>query len=233
LHTAEHTAEHPRTALRSIVGAESASSYRILLVDDIKENRDVLRAVLEPLGFSLMEAVDGAEGVKLFEEWTPHAVLMDMRMPVMDGYEATRRIKETPEGAAVPVIAITASAFEDEVQNVLNSGADYCIRKPLRPEELFEILGEALGLRYVYGADTAEHEEKPHEITAGDVARLPESLTSAMRTAVEEGDILQLEALINTIQEVDAPLADGLRRLARRYDYETLTDLLPEEVESP
>ncbi len=233
LHTAEHTAEHPRTALRSIVGAESASSYRILLVDDIKENRDVLRAVLEPLGFSLMEAVDGAEGVKLFEEWTPHAVLMDMRMPVMDGYEATRRIKETPEGAAVPVIAITASAFEDEVQNVLNSGADYCIRKPLRPEELFEILGEALGLRYVYGADTAEHEEKPHEITAGDVARLPESLTSAMRTAVEEGDIFQLEALINTIQEVDAPLADGLRRLARRYDYETLTDLLPEEVESP
>ena len=232
LQKAERAVEHPRSALRRIVGAEAASSYRLLLVDDIKENRDVLRAVLAPLGFSLREAVDGAEGVKLFEEWAPHAVLMDMRMPVMDGYEATRRIKESPAGAEVPVVAITASAFEDDVQNVLKNGADYCIRKPLRPEELFEILGEALGLRYIYGEETDEEEGMPPEISAEEVARLPGTLTSAMRTSVEEGDIATLEALIDTLQEHDATLADGLRRLARRYDYEALAILLPEEVRS-
>ncbi len=229
---AENTAEHPRTALRRIVGAESASSYRLLLVDDVKENRDVLRAVLGPLGFSLREAADGAEGVKLFGEWAPHAVLMDMRMPIMDGYEATRRIKESPAGAEVSVVAITASAFEDEVRNVLKSGADYCIRKPLRPEELFEIIGQALGLRYIYGEEPGEEKKKKiREISASDLTLLPGPLTSAMRTAVEDGDIVQLETLIDTLQELDAPLADGLRHLARRYDYEALTALLPEEVE--
>ncbi len=222
--------EHPRAAFRHIVGVESGASYRILLVDDLRENRELLRALLAPLGFSLREAVDGIEALKIFEEWKPDAVLMDMRMPGMDGYEATRRIKASGAGASIPVVAVTASAFEDDVRNVLKNGADFCIRKPLRPEELFEVLGEALGLRYVYAERTDGREEKDDASISVVVAEsLSEELTHAMRTAVEEGDILRLEELIDSAQAFAPAAAKKLRRLAGRFDYEALSALLPEK----
>ena len=156
LELVEDVAERKIPALRRIVGLEpGVEPYRILVVDDTPINRTLLLKLLKPIGFDVKEANDGVETLKIFEYWAPHAVLMDMRMPNMDGYEATRRLKSTEAGRATFVIAITANAFEDSRQQAMAAGMDAYLSKPFRPEELFDLLEKTLGLRYIF-ADEAD-----------------------------------------------------------------------------
>ena len=236
LKTATSGLHSTKAARRNIVGLETGNAaFRILIVDDVKENRDVLRAMLSPdharrsgdSPFELREAANGEEALSIFNEWFPHVVLMDMRMPVMDGYEATRRIKSTPGRGSVPVVAITASAFDDDRDAVLAAGVDGYIRKPLRPEELFETLGAVLGLPLIRNGNTfgaSGDEETP--LTGERMGALPEELIAAMLEAVENGDIAVLDALIARADGIDAEVGEKLRALAKRYDYETLSSLL-------
>ena len=222
------TPSQPKTPPRRVAGVErNEAEGPLLIVDDVKENRDILKALLAPLGFSLREAENGREALRLFEEERPCAVLMDMRMPVMDGYEATRRIKASDGGDSIPVIAITASAFEDDVQNVLKSGADICIRKPLSPEDVYEALGKLLDIRFHY-ADEPRTAETRHEafLSREALAALPGETIAAMRTALQDGDIDELESLIEGIRRFDGDLAENLLRLARQYDYSAFGDFI-------
>ena len=215
--------------MRQVIGLEPGTGpIRILVADDKKDNRDLLRALLEPLGVEVKEAANGQEALDLFEAWSPHAVLMDMRMPVMDGYEATRRIKTTEKGRITPVIAVTASAFEDAEKEVMATGVDGYVRKPFRAEEIFAVLGKCLGLRYVYAEDRgqAAKDTNVEPLASEDLAGLPEALRRDMRKAVEDGDMAELRALIAQIQETDAGMARKLKNLADQYDYEGLSRVL-------
>ncbi len=214
--------------MRKVLGLEPGTdSFRVLIVDDQKDNRDLLIALLEPLGLELREAVNGQEALEVIEAWSPHAVLMDMRMPVMDGYEATRRIKATTKGRATPVIAVTASAFDDAEREVLAAGVDNYVRKPFRPEEIFTVLEKCLGLRYVYADDPVAPPENVdvEPLTGEDSA----ALRQAMSQAVDEGDMARLKDLIARIEKTDAELAHKLGSLASQYDYEGLARLLTSE----
>ncbi len=224
----KETPAPPKTPPRRVAGVErNKAEGPLLIVDDIKENRDILKALLAPLGFSLREAENGQEALRLFEKERPCAVLMDMRMPVMDGYEATRRIKASKGGDSVPVIAITASAFEDDVQNVLKSGADICIRKPLSPEDMYEALGKLLDVRFLYADEPRTDDTRQETLLSREtVAALPENLIESMRTAVEDGDIDQLHTLVDLAREMNREVAEGLQQLVRQYDYATLSSLL-------
>ncbi len=207
------------TALKAETGP-----CRILVVDDIKENRILLRSLLEPVGFEIQEAVNGWEAIGIFDRWAPHAILMDMRMPVFDGYEATQWIKGTETGSTTPIIAVTASAFEDTRAKVIKAGADAFLRKPFRPEELFRILQQLLHLEYEF-AQEREHDTSK---TAGPSLlrttppALPRELIAPMRRAVEDGDMTQLMELIDLIEPLDKITAHELRSLADRYDYEEI-----------
>ena len=136
---------------RRVVSLEPGTGpFRILVVDDVPVNIALTYSLLQPVGFEVAEAANGVEALDVFEQWSPHAVLMDMRMPVMDGYEATRRIKSTEAGRATPVIALTSSVFEDAKKKMMAAGADGHIGKPIRREELLEELRKCLGLCYVF-----------------------------------------------------------------------------------
>jgi len=228
----EGSAQEDVRAARQVVGLEPGPGpVRILIVDDEKDNRDLLAALLEPVGFEIREAVNGQEALEVFEGWSPHAVLMDIRMPVMDGYEATRRIKATEQGHATPVIAVTASAFEDSESKVMATGVDGYVCKPFKMEKLLEVLKKCLGLRYVY-ADTggqAPEQAKVQPLTREDLAALPEALRQALRQAVDEGDMAGLKALIAQVEKMDAEAARKLWNLADQYDYEALTQLLAKQ----
>ncbi|MFB2938132.1 PAS domain S-box protein [Aerosakkonemataceae cyanobacterium BLCC-F154] len=125
--------------------------YRILIVEDKLENRQLLRSLLSPLGFQIQEAVNGAEAIAIWANWQPDLILMDMRMPVMDGYQATKKIKATPKGKDTIIIAITASAFYEDRSLSLTAGCDDFIGKPFRENVLFEKIAKYLGVRYIYG----------------------------------------------------------------------------------
>jgi PAS domain S-box-containing protein len=143
--------EKPVSGKRRVMGLEpNQPSYRLLIVEDAAVNRKLLVKILEPLGFEVRTATNGQEGVALWESWSPHLIWMDVIMPVMDGYEATQHIKQTPKGQKTAIIALTANAFEEEQQAILKAGCDDFLPKPFQREVLLEKIAHHLGVRYVY-----------------------------------------------------------------------------------
>jgi CheY-like chemotaxis protein len=219
-------------ATRRVVGLAPGSQgeYRVLVVDDRWENRRLLVEWLRIGGFQVREAADGAEAIGLWEAWSPQLIWMDMRMPVMDGYEATRRIKATLKGQATVVIALTASAFEHEQAVVLAAGCDDFVRKPVREALVFEKLAQHLGLRFMYEEQPAAPPASPGEVSPALLAVLPAEWLRQLLQAVLVADMEQVWISIDQIRERHATLASLLEQLAESYQIDRL-QVLVEEVE--
>ncbi len=127
--------------------------YRILIVEDQQENWQLLRQLISKIGFELKLAENGEQGISLFQDWHPDLILMDRHMPVMDGDEATRRIRRLPGGDKVRIVAITASAFKEERQEMLDAGMNDVVAKPYRFDEIYDCLTRQLGVRYIFACD--------------------------------------------------------------------------------
>ncbi|MCX6279973.1 MAG: response regulator [Bacteroidetes bacterium] len=204
--------------------------YRLLIVDDKEENRQVMGSFLRLAGFETNEAVNGADAITKFEEWNPHLILMDMRMPVMDGYEATRHIKSTEKGKQTPIIAVTASSHEDEKQKTSTLDIEGYIRKPFHESDLFDIIGKALGIEYVYKeettSDTLSKYLNNNGIVEDDIAKLPEELVLQMMRAVESADFHLLTAHIKSIENDYPHLCSHLMTEATDFNYNYLLQIL-------
>jgi two-component system, cell cycle response regulator DivK len=119
-------------------------SKRILVIEDTEDNRQIIRDLLTNFDYELIEAVDGAEGVAMAEIHRPDLILMDIQLPVMDGYEATRRIRTIPALAAVPIIAVTSYALSGDEAKTREAGCDGYIAKPFSPRQLLAKVREFL-----------------------------------------------------------------------------------------
>lgn len=151
---------------KKVIGlAPNQPEYRILVVDDRADNCLVIERLLSPLGILVREARDGQEAIAVWEDWEPHLIWMDMQMPVMDGYEATRKIKAHPLGKQTVIVALTASAFEEERQTILGAGCDDFMRKPFDAKILFAKMEEILGVRYIYDESVEATLENDSEIS--------------------------------------------------------------------
>jgi len=117
---------------------------RILLVEDTEDNRVIVRDLVSSAGYELIEAADGAEGLALAEKEKPDLILMDIQLPVMDGYEATRRIKANPALKNIPVIAVTSYALSGDEEKVKAAGCDGYVAKPFSPRLLLKTIREFL-----------------------------------------------------------------------------------------
>jgi PAS domain S-box-containing protein len=217
---------------RRVVGIASGQpKHRVLIVDDNKENRDLLTQALGPVGFELRQATDGAEAIREFKAWQPDLILMDLRMPVMDGREATRRIKSTPKGKETAIIVLTASSFEDGRKDMAAIGVDGYIRKPFREAELFENLARCLNIKYVYAEEAAgslpRQSAATATLSAEALSHLPKGLVQDLRAAASGANLKSLLTLISQVETHDAQAAEGLRELATRYDYEAILGVLP------
>jgi CheY-like chemotaxis protein len=148
---------------RVVTLAPNQPQYRILVVDDRDYNRQLLIKLLKPLGFEVQEATNGTEAIEIWDSYSPHLIWMDMRMPVMDGYEATKRIKSTTKGQATAVIALTASVWEEEKAVILSAGCDDFVRKPFHKETIFDMMAKHLGVRYIY--QEQESPSRPAHVT--------------------------------------------------------------------
>ncbi|HSZ54631.1 MAG TPA: PAS domain S-box protein [Tepidisphaeraceae bacterium] len=203
------------------------ATCRVLVADDIEENRQLLAQLLTPVGFEIRLATNGVEAVQQFEEWRPQLILMDFRMPVMDGHEAIRRIRSMAGGETPKIIAVTASAMDDNRQELMEIGADDFIGKPFREAELFQKIHLHLGVEYVYAQDpSAAAAEEPDQLTLESLAGLPQDLVHTMHEAVLAADLDQLLETITEIEARDPGVARGLRRLAEGFQYQKLSDLL-------
>lgn len=200
--------------------------YRVLVADDAQDNRELLIQLLEPAGFSVKAVCNGKEALEGFKEWCPHAILMDLRMPVMDGYEATRQIRAAPNGADVAIVGVTASAFAEMRQGVFDAGVDEFMVKPFHEHELFEKLGKLLGARYAYD-EGEEIGAAAEALGASAMAALPSGVTDRIRQAAIAADFDAVLQLADEVGVLDEDLAAALRTLAARFDSEHILAAMP------
>ena len=224
---------------RAIALAPDQPIYRILAVDDRWESRKLLLYLLSPLGFEVREAENGQEAVALWDSWQPHLILMDMQMPVMDGYEATQQIKFNRKGQATVVIALTASAFEEDRTRILSAGCNDFVRKPFRESVLLEKIATYLGVRYVYEDSSQPASQKlaervevvtPSRATVATLgtaalAVMPSEWLEQVHLAAKGCNEEEILRLIEQIPEPNAALKSALVDLVDNFRFDLIINL--------
>ncbi len=215
---------------RAIGLASGQPSYRILVVDDKPNNRRLLVTLLSSLGFQVLEAANGLEAIAAWENWLPHLILMDMRMPEMNGYEATQRIKATHQGRSTAIIALTASALHEERHEMIEAGCDDCVYKPFREEELLATLMKHLHVEFVYDdavvAPKNIASDSGEVLTAAAIAAVMDvEWINALQTAARSGDDDPIYPLIAQIPPQYTLLIEGLLQLTEQFAFDQILSL--------
>jgi PAS domain S-box-containing protein len=226
---ATHIQDKPTT--RRIIALEpNQPRYRILIVDDKWSNRQLLVRLLNPLGFEIKEATNGKEAIEVWEAFEPHLIWMDMRMPVMDGYEATKQIKTHLKGQATAIIALTASTLEEEQSIILSTGCDDLVRKPFREQIIFDKIAQYLGVRYVYEELTSSATESA-KITSSfqeSLAAMSPEWVNELYQAANLIDNEQIFQLLEHIPPEHASLIHTLTDWVNKFRCDKIIDLLEE-----
>ncbi|MEO1299484.1 MAG: PAS domain-containing protein, partial [Cyanobacteria bacterium J06636_16] len=197
--------------------------YRILVVEDKWESRTLLVQLLEPVGFDVREASNGREAIALWEDWHPHLIWMDMRMPVMDGYEATQYIRAHVRGQAPAIIALTASALESDKAMILSAGCDDFVRKPFKDAIIFAKLQQHLGVEYIYAhqipatIDASESSQPRPLLVPKRLAQLPPEWLAELQDAAGVADAEWIMRLVNKLPDADADIAASLKELLQNF----------------
>ncbi|MBK7003168.1 MAG: response regulator [Rhodoferax sp.] len=194
---------------------------RILVAEDNADSRELILQILESVGFAVRSVENGQRAIANFTAWQPHFIWMDMRMPEMDGYEATRLIRALPGGQAVKIVALTASAFEEDREAILAAGCDEMLHKPVAPQRLFAVMGDLLTLRYRY-ADEVGAASIAEDL---DLSGLPLALRGQLKAAAELLDLEVARELIETIRATQPGLAHGLEVLLSEFRFDRIATL--------
>ena len=204
---------------RKIIGLASGQpGYHILVVDDDRNNRQVAVQLLESIGFEVKEAVNGEEAIAVWQDWQPNLIFMDLQMPVMNGYEAVKKIE--PQREDTIIIALTA-AFQDDGQSaILNHGFDDVIIKPFQIGELLAKLKEHLQVSYLYeeldGSDSDSIESTRVDSLAAELT--PEKLEMMTYEWLDKIHQAALTADYEVLQELISQIDDEYHDVAAKLD---------------
>jgi CHASE2 domain-containing sensor protein/CheY-like chemotaxis protein len=214
---------------RAVGLAPEQPEYRILVAEDDWASRQLLVQLLSSLGFQVREAKDGKEAIALWSSWQPHLIFMDMRMPVMDGYEATKQIKAQIKGQSTAIIALTASAFTEERAAILSEGCDDFISKPFRERILLEKITQHLGVRYCYEDSpkltTAEPRARVEPLTSEALTVMPPEWLAQLHRAAESCQDEEILVLAEQIPEPYGALKLALVNLVENFRLDLILDL--------
>ncbi len=223
-----------RQRQQRVVGlAEGQPAYKILVAEDQIDSQTLMLSLLERAGFEVQVAANGKEAVERWQTWHPDLIFMDIRMPEQDGLAATRQIKTMPGGDETVIVAVTASAFEEDRIAILAEGGDDFLRKPYREADIFDIIARHLDVIYIYGPPPDQPTGPEHAPQALDVqtmnltmADLPDNWRADIQRAAIEVD---LEWLINLTEEIQAShprLAKQLLQWIHDFQYEEILTLI-------
>lgn len=217
-------AESPRV-MRLI---NTKQEWRILIVDDLETNRELLTQLLTEVGFSVHQASDVREAMRDLMDWHPHIVLLDLMMAEIDGYQAIRAIRTIPQIAKTPILVMSASVMDENIERAMELGADFFLRKPFHENDLFNAIRELLVVEYSY--EESSNSKLALELTAEDLAirmqEIPDHIVVSLREAVENGDMELLHSYIKQLSEYDPHTAATMEGLADNYEYIALLEIL-------
>lgn len=209
-------------------------TYRILVVEDNSANRLLITKLLRTVGFEVQEAANGQQALEFWENWHPHLIWMDMRMPVMNGYEATRKIKATLKGEATVIIALTASAFIEQRQDILSAGCNDFVRKPFQPAEIFDKIAEYLGVQYIYEEETPQSLNNTGQTTAYPVDLtldaknlkvMSEDWIERLYSSAAQGSDFTIIQLLDEIPPDYSHLTQTLKHLVENFRFDRIMEL--------
>jgi PAS domain S-box-containing protein len=188
----------PISTQKIVALAPEQTHYRIMIADDIENNRQLLVKLLKPIGFEVREAKNGKEAITLWQEWQPHLIWMDMRMPKLDGYEATKIIRKLSQEQNKPVIiiALTASVFEEEQTEIKAAGCDEMVRKPLQPQIIFDKLSEFLKVQYIYN----DNKITPPKKLPQPFVKTPLKTSSEVKILIAEDNLVNQKVALRVLQ---------------------------------
>ncbi|MBP0027209.1 ATP-binding protein [Roseofilum sp. Guam] len=224
---------------RVIALQPNQAKYRIAIVEDKLENRLVLNELLVSVGFEVAEAYNGQEAIALWEQWNPHLIWMDIQMPEMDGYEATRCIRHLEKQKLtllpqppppVTIIALTASVLEHERAAIFEAGCDEFVSKPFQETEIFEKIEKYLGVRYIYEEpkDLDRVTTEPSQ-DLSDVSQQLKTLSIdwiySLHQSCMEADGDKALELIDEIRDACPRVVDSLTYLIENFQFEQLTHM--------
>lgn len=220
-------AEQPASFHNNIEGlAPGQPAYRILIAEDQAENQLLLSRLMQKLGLEVKIAEHGEQCIALFQQWQPHLIWMDKRMPVMDGEEAARRIRRLPGGDKVKIVAVTASAFKEQQQEMLGAGMDDFVSKPYRFGEIYECLARQLHVVYRYGEAKMIDESANGILTPAMLSGISTSLRIELKEALVSLDSERIGAVIARIGIENVPLAGALFHLCDDFNYPAILKAL-------
>ncbi len=233
--TVQHQDRH-----RTVIGlAENQPQYRILVVDDRWENRQLMLKLLGSVGFQIRDAENGEKAVEIWQQWQPHLIWMDMRMPILNGYDATRQIRQLSPEKKTVIIGLTASAFEQDRGAVLQAGCDDFVRKPASSQTIFEKMTQHLGVRYIFAEDSSTHfNPEPISLLAGEIdwkVELFQVMSTEWITQFHQAALIgrdqKLLELIAEVPTENSTLAQALTHLTQNFEFDQLLELT--EISSP
>ena len=198
--------------------------YRILIVEDQIENQTLLAKLMAAVGLQTKVADNGQQGIQIFQAWHPHFIWMDRQMPVMDGLQAMKNIRELPGGQDVKIVAVTASAFNEQRLEMLNAGMDDFVRKPYRFSEIYECLTKQLGVQFIYSGIPVS--EEAVELTADSLSMLPGDLRDELVGALESLDSDRITKVVEQVAVFDIKLKKSLTSFINNFDYPTILKAL-------
>lgn len=225
----DEVSSSPKESHSKIIGiAPGATKPLLLIVDDKIVNCELLSAMLEIVGFRTEMALGGAEAVEQVRILRPAAVLMDSRMPDVNGNEAIKRIRALPEGRAPVIVTVSASAYLEDREAAKNAGGNAFLAKPFASQDLYRLLGGLLDLSYIY-----EQEQAPtaaNSLTTDDLGCLGAATLAALRVAVSRGDLESASGVLGALPDVNLAIVGRLQALLDEYNYDLLEQLLGLDV---
>ncbi len=229
-------------SMDNIIGYQG-EKRKILVVDDRWENCAVITKMLEPLGFELVEASNGQEGLEKAIEVQPHLIIADLMMPVMDGFEMTKQLRQLPEFQTTTVIATSASVFEVYQQKSRESGCDDFLPKPIQAEELFKTIEESLDLIWIFddnpnpSSQNLEDKSNPStQVMSTEMAIPPSHELITLYKAAQIGDITVVKHAAIRFKQLAAeyiPFATRILELAQEFDTEKIMQLIEPHLSEP
>jgi light-regulated signal transduction histidine kinase (bacteriophytochrome)/CheY-like chemotaxis protein len=216
--------------------APGQPTYRVLLAEDSYDNRQLLHQVLASVGFTVRDAINGKEAIDLAISWQPDLIWMDVRMPVIDGLEATKQIKEICQkspGYTPIIIALTASAFTEDRDRILKAGCDDFVSKPFRIPEILAKMADRLGVRYIYEEPTSIEENQtsktslqvPEQLTKDDLSIMSNQWLAQLNHATICADEERIMELLTQIPPEKAELVQKLTNLVDNFQFGEITNL--------
>jgi PAS domain S-box-containing protein len=206
-------------------------AYRILIAEDQWENRQLLSTLLNNVGFEIREVTNGQEALHVYQDWQPHLIWMDMKMPLMDGYTATRLIKQriqTQQSSPTIIIALTASALDEDRETILATGCDDIVRKPFQEAIIFKTIQQYLQVEYVY--DTAHSDLEPaslanSELTVAELGTMPLDWIQQLNQAATRANNSEILALVKQIPAHNPEIADKINLIVHNFRCDKLLTL--------